>query len=174
MSKRIGEILVEKKVLKEDQVQQIIAHSLAHNLSFGDAGADLGLLSREKLVRSLGPSFSADWFDLQPQYLPKSTQELFSTDEMIEYGVIGLGVKKGYGFFKSSRLNLGMVNPENKSALEKVVARLPAEYKKTKIFLVPADRFIETLEKVFGVRRSVLAGMEPSKINPMLSLFLDR
>jgi hypothetical protein len=172
MSKRIGERLVEKKILQEEQVQQVMAHSIASGLAFLDAGADLGLFSREKLARALGPSSSADWFDLRPDFLPKSTQTLFTTDEMIKLGVIGLGYKRTYGFFKKDRLNLGMVNPELKGVQDEVKSHLPKDIKNPKIYLIPADRFLETLDKVYGIKRSAVAAMDPAEVNPLLSLFL--
>jgi hypothetical protein len=69
-------------------------------------------------------------------------------------------------------LNLGMVNPESKAVQDEVKSRLPKELENPKIYLVPADRFLEALDKIYGIKRSAVAAMDPAEVNPLLSLFL--
>ena len=135
---------------------------------------ELGILSRERLVRSLGPSFTGDWFELNVNLRPKDTLNLFKTTDLIRLGFLPLGTKKGDSWFGGgTRLNIGMINPEAKEQLSEILALVPPEYKNTKTYLIPADRFIDALVTIYGVDRSSLRKLGSHQINPMLSLFLE-
>src|SRR5579883_2363825 len=110
--KRIGEFLVEKKVLKPAEVEQILEYGRRENLRFGEAGVKLGLLTEDALVRVFGKNYRVDFFHLDGKFFPRQTSGILSLETILRYGVLPLGFKNEYGIFKRGRiLNLGMLDP---------------------------------------------------------------
>src|ERR1700751_1048512 len=139
MQKRIGDFLVEKKVLTPAQVEQVLEYGRRENLRFGEAGMKLGLLTEDAMVRVFGKNYRVDFFHLDGKFFPRQTSPIIPLDTILQFGVLPLGFKNEYGLFKSGRiLNLGMLDPGRKDALQaaETEARKHTESNRTKVFLV--------------------------------------
>ena len=64
--KRIGEFLVDRKVLTPSEVDRILEYGRREGLRFGEAGAQLDLLTEEKMVRVFGKHFRVNSFTSSP------------------------------------------------------------------------------------------------------------
>lgn len=179
MRKRIGEFLLEKGVITQDQVNQILTHSRATGLRFGDAGLDLGVLSREALIEVFGPNFAVDFFHLEPEYFPQVTRDLIPIEAIVRLGALPLGFKTEKRLFRSKKLlNIGLLDPSRKDAAEECLkiaaARLgQGGIQGTTVFLVLADQFLTVLRQTYGVAESEVGSKEPPYIDETLALFLE-
>lgn len=176
---RIGEFLVSKKILTPQQVDRILEYSKMRRLRFGEAGMELGYLSRESFIKVFGPTFAVDFFKLDPKFFPKKTQPILSLETVLKYGVLPLGFKSEKSFFKSKTLlNLGFLSPYRKEFISEVIQL--ADLKKTefgfegtKIYIIIADQFLRVLDQVYGVSESQLHSYSPEKFDPTLRMFLE-
>ena len=177
MRKKIGEFLVSKGVLTSAQVEQILNYARLKGMRFGEAGLEMGLLSKESLVRAFGPNYMVDFFHLEPQYFPEATKDLFNTDFLLQFGVLPLGYKTVWKFFRPKKLlNIGLIDPSRQDALEAVKAHASevlgaGSWAGTKPYLILADEFVSVLERVYKVPHGKMAKFET--VDPTLKLFLD-
>src|SRR5690606_15468033 len=87
-------------------------------LRFGEAGLELGLLTRDSMLRAFGQHYMVDFFHLEPKYFPQSTRDLFPVKTMIRLGLLPLGLKRTRGFFRTGRiLNIGLLDPSAKQSI---------------------------------------------------------
>lgn len=167
MRKRIGNFLVEKGYLNEHQVLDIRRHSEKTGLRFGEAALELGLLSKEQLTEVFGPHFAVDYYHIEPRFLPPATRDLFTPEEMIRLGVIGLGEDK-------TEIKVGFLDPGREEAVHEV-KRLIGERRgpqRLKIFLVLPDQFLAALKEGFRVPDDLLLKADPADLDPHLREFL--
>jgi hypothetical protein len=178
MRKRIGEYFVQRGILTDEQVELVLRYSQRTGLRFGEAGVELSLLTREKLLELFGPSFQVDFFHVDPAHFPDATKEALVVDAILSCGVLPLGFKQERGLFGSRKvLNLGFLNPADAEAVREAEnaarAKLgPNAFQGVKVFLVLADQFLETLEKVYGIGARELRELEPSRLHETLQLFM--
>ena len=175
--KRIGDIFVEKGLVTEVQLQEILAYGRKAGMRFGDAALAMGLIDTQKLAKVFGPNNRVDFFYMDPMYFPKITQGLLPRELMLRYGVLPLGFKTQYRFFRSSKsLNLGLLNPDNEEAIHEARqaahARLGADgFQKVRVFLILSDQFIDVFGEVYkmdaiSIRTSQL------ELDPLLEVAL--
>jgi hypothetical protein len=179
MRKRIGEFLLEKELISQIQVEEILRHAQEKGLRFGDAALDLGFLSREKLIEVFGPSFAVDYFHVEPQYLPKITQDLFPVELMIRHGALALGYKTEHVFFRKQKmLNIGLLDPSRAETVQELLrvaneklGQEPAQG--VKVFLLLAAQFVQVLDAVYGTGEAKLRGHDLSEMDNTLALYLE-
>ena len=175
---RIGDFLVEKKVLNKAQVQQILDHAKTNRLRFGEAALELGILDEEKMIRIFGRNYSVDFFHLDPNYFPKETREVLSPDFMLKYGALALGFKTEYRFFKPRRvLNIGLLDPGQKQTIREVEEAaeksLGSEaFAGVKIFLILADQFLDVVNAVYSINELQIGQRPTQEVDKTLALFL--
>jgi hypothetical protein len=174
---RIGEFLVERKVLTQADVERILDYGKREGLRFGEAGLRLGLLSEEKLVRVFGKNYRVDFFHLDPAFFPKRSTDILGIDTALRCGVLMLGFKSQYGFFKRGKtLNIGMLDPGRKDALaaaEKEVRTHGHDFKNTKVFLLLADQFLNVVQSAYGLSLDEIASRPSENLDRTLALFLE-
>ncbi|MGZ3688613.1 MAG: hypothetical protein ACXWP5_16630 [Bdellovibrionota bacterium] len=178
MRKRIGEFLVDKGVLKQREVDEILMYSLKSGLRFGDAGMELGILTRERLIAVFGPNFRIDFFQLEPSYYPALTRDLFPVEALLKFGALPLGFKSEAGFFRTKRkLNLGMLDPGNSRSVEELEklarSKLPEGIAGVRIYLILPDQFLDVLEVAYQVSEAAIRAKNPAEIEPALALYLE-
>lgn len=160
MRKRIGEFLVEKKVLTPAQVEEILQYAKSKNLRFGDAGLELGILTEEKLVAVFGKSHKTDFFHIEAKYFPKQTKDVIPLPLLLKNGVLPLGSKIERKIFRSRKLlNLGLLDPSESSKIDEVWSYLKTsrqEFDGVKAYLILADQMLDVLEEVYGVTENQL------------------
>jgi hypothetical protein len=180
MRKRIGEFLVEKGLLSASQVSQILEHSQKTGLRFGEAGIELGFLTRDKLVQVFGPGYSFDFFHVDVRYFPKATQDLLPVDLMLKRGVLPLGSKAERSWFRTRQvLNLGMLDPGGPAAAKAIEEVRQAAQGKlgpgtltVRPFLVLADQFIEVMGQVYGMTETRIRDQAAGHLEPTLAMFV--
>lgn len=176
MRKKIGEFLVAKGVLTPAQVEQILNYARIRGMRFGEAGLEMGLLTKEAMVRAFGPNYMVDFFHLVPEYFPEVTKHLFEPPFMLKWGVLPLGYKTVWKFFRPKKLlNIGLIDPSRKDAIEAIHARAQevlgaGNWVGTKRYLILADEFVNVMERVYKVAPAQMAS---DASDPTLRLFLD-
>lgn len=178
MRRRIGEYLVDRGILTSGQVEQILKHGQKTGLRFGEAGMDLGVLSRDSLIKAFGRNYHIDFFHVHPDFFPEVTRTLLSKELVLKLGALPLGLKQVPGLFRSRKLlNLGLLDPSRQDAIE-VASELARptigdSFAGVKTYLVLAHDFIPVLEKVYGVPTESLAVMPADALDPTLKMFLE-
>jgi hypothetical protein len=179
MRKRIGEFLVEKGILTEKEVNEIVQHAQMTGLKFGQAGLDLGILKNEGVLKTATEKKGLPFFKLDPRYFPEVTRTVLPTALILKYGALPLGFKTNYHFFrKEKRLNIGFLNPKDAKLVDEVEKscrdRLgPSVFTKTNVYLILADEFIETLKEVFHVDSDALRRCPTDQLDDTLLKFLE-
>jgi hypothetical protein len=177
--KRIGEFLVEKGVINEAQVQEILKYGQRTGLRFGEAGLELKILSREMLIQVFGPSFNVDFFHLNPEYFPQVTRDLFTVDQIIEWGALPLGFKTEHKFFRARKmLNVGFLDPARADAVQAAEAAARAKLGANgihglKVFLILTDQFLEVMRGVYRVDEAALRARDHTSMDGTLAMFLE-
>lgn len=166
MRKRIGEFMIEKGLLNNAQLGDVLRHSKDTGLRFGEAAMDMGLLQREQLLEAFGPNWTVDFFYLDPEFFPESTKDLLPVDLMARLGVLPLGYKLEPGLFKRKKvLNIGVVNPSRSDGLDELKAFLAQKSGQDaapniKLYLILGDQFLRVLEQVYGARESEIRQLD--------------
>ncbi len=175
----IGEFLVNKKIITPQQVDRILEYSKLRGLRFGEAGLELGYLSRESFIKVFGPTFEVDFFHLNANYFPEATREIIPLDMVLKYGVLPLGFKNEFRFFRSRKLlNLGFLSPYRKNFLTEVENFVLSKSKDSsfegvRVYLILADQFLRVMKKVYGLTEAEISTKDPETLDPTLRMFLS-
>lgn len=176
MKKRIGDFLVQKNILTESQVEQILNYSVQTGLRFGEAAQELGFLNPETLEKVFGPNHRADFYYLETEHFQSEWIPLLSKDLVIRLGALPLGFTEGQSLFKKKKvLNLGFLNPMDSTKVQAAEAALRAhavEFDKVKPFLILVEPFIEILGERYGVSETELQSMDPASVDENIQLYL--
>jgi hypothetical protein len=173
--KKIGDFFVERKILTPEEKTHVLDYAHQSGKSFGEAGLELGVLTREDMVKVFGPSFEIDFFYLDPRYFPAATKGALTVEEVIRYGALPLGVKRKSGFLsKKKAINVGFLDPGREETVEAVrsilLKRLENEgVTEIKIFLILSDQYMDVLRTSYGKERSEI---ERCELDPVLALHL--
>lgn len=172
--KRIGEFMMEKGLLLKEWIDPILEHSKANDVRFGESAVALGYVSEKELRQILVQPFNRQLvFHLNPEYFPSVTQDLIPIEAVVKYGVLPLGFKREFKWFRTvKRLNLGLLNPGRKDTMEWVESHL-GTVKSFKTFQVLPDEFLQTLELCYGVDRPALLEWSADQIDNNLMLYLQ-
>jgi hypothetical protein len=172
--KRIGEFMMEKGLLHREWIQPILDHSKAKGIRFGEAAVAMGFVTEKELRQVLVQPYKDQFiFHLDPNFFPRVTQDLIAVEDVVRYGVLPLGFKREFKWFKPvARLNLGLLNVERRETLEWVRAHA-GNVKAFKTFQVLPDEFLQTLELCYGVGRSTLLEWGADQIDNNLMLYLQ-
>jgi hypothetical protein len=174
--KRIGEYLVEKKLLTIAQVEQIVEYGKRENLRFGEAAIALEFLTEDKLAKVFGKNHRVDFFHLDGRFFPKNSRDVLGLETVLRLGVLPLGFKSEYGFFKPGKtLNLGMLDPGRSESLKAAEdeAKKKSDLTRTKVFLVLAEQFLEVLQQAYNISMQDLTKRSPDTLEPTLVMFLE-
>jgi hypothetical protein len=172
--KRIGEFMMEKGLIHRDWINPILEHSKANGLRFGEAAVALGYVTEKELRQVLLEPFgNQKVFHLDPNFIPSVTADLVPLDAMIRLGVIPLGFKNEFHWFRSrQRLNLGLLNENRREVMDWMSTQL-GNVKAFKTFQVLPDEFLQTLELCYGIEKSSLLDLGPEQIDVNLALYLQ-
>lgn len=172
--KRIGEFMMEKGLIHRDWIPAILEHSKKSNVRFGEAAVALGYLTDKQLRQVLvQPYKNHVLFKLDPNFFPRVTQDLVPVDVIIREGILPLGYKNVFHWFRTrKRLNLGVLNLSKTSGQEWIKAHLQT-VKCFKAFQILPEEFLQTLELCYGVDRSTLLDLGADAIDVNLALYLQ-
>lgn len=177
--KKIGDFFVERKILTPEEKSHVLDYAHHSGKSFGEAGLELGILSRDDMIKVFGPSFEIDFFYLDPKYFPAVTKEALSVNEILRYGALPLGFKRKSGFLSQKKsVNVGFLDPGNEANVGSVRDLLLSRLAKDgvtdiKIFLILSDQYMDVLRNSYGKDRQFLQGCDPAELDPVLQLHLS-
>jgi CheY-like chemotaxis protein len=115
---KLGEILIQQKILTPLIVERIIRISDATHRRFGKTLEDMGLLTGEELAQALAVQFGYKILSNICQFnIPRETLMLIPEEEAFENRVFPLQVKEG-------RLALAMADPTNEDYTTSLASRL--------------------------------------------------
>ncbi len=172
--KRIGEFMQEKGLIHGDWIPTILEHAKKTEVRFGEAAVALGYVTEKQLRQVLVQPFKNQiLFHLTPAFFPQVTHDLLPIDVIIREGVLPLGYKSEFHWFRTrKRLNLGVLNLEKGSGEAWVRANVDT-VKAFKTFQILPEEFLQTLELCYGVDRRTLLDMSADQIDVNLALYLQ-
>jgi hypothetical protein len=130
-------------------------------------------MGTKRLNRLLGKLRREDFFNLDPALFPKTTSGLISIETILKFGILPLGFKARAGLFKPGKLlNLGLIDPGKKEALEIARKEAGPEFKAIKTFLISTDQFLSVLSAHYGLSADQLLRKPKGELAPTVSLHL--
>ena len=169
-ARHIGDSLVERGILTNDQADQIISHCETTGLNFTAAGEELGILSTQHPSKRKG---GFDFFQLKADFFPESTKRLIPIEKILLFGALPLGTKTIYSVFRSRKVfNIGFLDPlrkESVHAIEIVVKEtMTHSYRGIRPYLILPDQFVTVLEKSYGMPQNEIYRRGVSQLEPLL------
>jgi hypothetical protein len=82
--KKLGEILVEEGILKDEQIQEALKRQRATGELFGEALVQLGYLSEMDIARTIVKQFGLPYIDVSKYRIPKDALHAVPADLMIQ------------------------------------------------------------------------------------------
>lgn len=139
-TKKIGEILVEEKLITEDQVQEALIQSKAMKLPLGSALVKMGYITIKQLKDALAMQMQLDVAtDEQLASLPDSIACL-SDEFVLEHKVIPLS-------YNAKSLTVGMVNPKDTATIDQIIGMTGLKPAVLMVTSLEYERYIERYYK---------------------------
>ncbi|MCX5854960.1 MAG: ATPase, T2SS/T4P/T4SS family [Deltaproteobacteria bacterium] len=134
---RIGDILLSKALINENQVKIALIQQKITGELFGDAIVKLGFVSSKELGQALAEQAGMEYIDLSQYPISEDALKLIPKEVAEGTGFIPIELVDG-------RLKIGVTNPSNILAIDKVVSLTRTQ---PKVYMVDPDNFRESLEK---------------------------
>ena len=115
LRKRLGEMLVEAKLITEEQLQHALALSHKNGLKVGDILIDQGLITPQQLVMFISLQLNIPFINLKKQSIQAKALELIPESIARRYGIMPLDVIDG-------AIVVAMEDPGNIQTIEDLVA----------------------------------------------------
>ncbi len=93
MKKRIGQILLEKGWVSEDQLKKAIEFQNANNCKIGEALVKLGFCTQEQVSRSLALHFQMPFANLSKHTIPEELIQRVPKDVALEHRIVPVAQK---------------------------------------------------------------------------------
>ncbi len=139
MAKRIGDILKEKGLVTDKQLDIAFAHQKITGGLFGNLLVDLGFISSKERAMILAEQSGLEFLDLEAYVIPAEALKLVPKNVAEKAQFIPLGTEDG-------RLVIGVTNPGNIHAVD-IATRLTK--RPPKLVLIDSDIFHDALEKAY-------------------------
>ncbi len=139
-TKKIGQILVEEKLLTEEQVQQALIESKNSGLPLGSTLVKLGYITIKQLKDALAAQMQINMAqEDQLASLPDSITCL-SDDFVLEHKVIPLS-------YNSKTLTVGMVNPKDTETINQIIGMTGLKPAILMVTSLEYERYVEQYYK---------------------------
>lgn len=146
---KLGEILIQQKILTPVLVKRIIEISGATHRRFGQTLEDMGLLTGEELAQALAYQFGYKIVtDMAAMNIPSETLNLISVEDAVGNRVFPLQVREG-------KLALAMADPTNYEVISSLAAALDLK-------IVP---FITTTQEIMKAVAKKHLGISLEQLN---------
>ncbi len=126
MRKRLGDILLERRVITEDQLAQALAHQHQWGMRLGTALVGKGFLSEGLLVQVLSESLSIPMVDLAKVPAEPAALQLVSAQTCEQHEVFPIAVREQRG---KQLLLLAMADPLNVTVIDEIAFVIDATIK---------------------------------------------
>jgi type II secretory ATPase GspE/PulE/Tfp pilus assembly ATPase PilB-like protein len=134
---KIGEILLSKALINQNQIAIALVQQKITGELFGDAIVKLGFVSSKELGHALAEQAGMEYIDLSQYPISENALRLFPKEVAEMTGFIPIELTDG-------RLTIGVTNPSNIIAIDKVVSLTQIQ---PKVYMVDPDNFRDSLEK---------------------------
>lgn len=172
--KKIGDVLIERGLIRKEWVEEILQNSRTKALRFGESAIDLGYVKKEAIEAVLSEPYQKEFiFHLEALYYPRATKDLIPLDQIVRWGILPLGFKSEFHWFRSrKRLNVGLVNCTQRKADQKEIeAELESEYP-LKFYSILPDEYLMILDSVYGLKKDALLGPN-SNLHEIVQIYLQ-
>jgi type II secretory ATPase GspE/PulE/Tfp pilus assembly ATPase PilB-like protein len=136
---RIGDILLEKALINENQIHIALIQQRITGELFGDAVVMLGFVSSKELGQCLAEQAGMEYIDLSQFPISEDALKLIPKEVAEGTGFIPIEIIDG-------SLRIGVTSPSNIIAIDKVVSLTKTQ---PKVYMVDPDNFRESLEKSY-------------------------
>ncbi|MBU4372403.1 MAG: Flp pilus assembly complex ATPase component TadA [Proteobacteria bacterium] len=136
---RIGDILLTKALINQNQIKIVLTQQKITGELFGDAIVKLGFVTSKELGYALAEQAGMEYVDLSQHPISEEALKLIPKEVAESTGFIPIDVTDG-------RLRIGITNPSNIIAIDKVVSLTKTQ---PKVYMVDPDNFRECLEKSY-------------------------
>lgn len=169
--KRIGDYLIERGLIRQESVEVILKICEEKKLRFGEAAMELGLIREDQLREALAYPYKKELFiHLNPNYFPKETKSLLNLDLILELGILPLGFKTKWKFFRKKRV-LNIVHVGAKPSLESL-QWVQANQEEVQFFHALPHEFLKVLEIQYGFSPTNVRNLD-QKIHGALRRILE-
>ncbi|MBU4583352.1 MAG: Flp pilus assembly complex ATPase component TadA [Proteobacteria bacterium] len=136
---RIGDILLTKALINQNQIKIVLTQQKITGELFGDAIVKLGFVTSKELGHALAEQAGMEYVDLSQHPISEEALKLIPKEVAESAGFMPIDVTDG-------RLRIGITNPSNIIAIDKVVSLTKTQ---PKVYMVDPDNFRECLEKSY-------------------------
>ncbi|MCG2741613.1 MAG: Flp pilus assembly complex ATPase component TadA [Syntrophaceae bacterium] len=136
---RIGDILLTKALINQNQIKIALTQQKITGELFGDAIVKLGFVTSKELGHALAEQAGMEYVDLSQHPISEEALKLIPKEIAESTGFMPIDVTDG-------RLRIGITNPSNIIAIDKVVSLTKTQ---PKVYMVDPDNFRECLEKSY-------------------------
>jgi len=118
INKAIGELLIEKGTVTEEQVEEALAYSRSEGIRLGEALLQLGYVTQEALNYALGEQFGVRPMELHPSMIDERLVGRFPLELLQNHSMIPL-IEMG------NEIVVVVSDPNNTSGLKELASLLP-------------------------------------------------
>ena len=116
ITKRLGEVLLERGVINYKQLEQALAHQKAHGGLMGQALIQLGFVTEEDIALALTAQYGFPYLPLDNYEIDVALTEVIPQELAVQYCLIPID-RIG------NALTLAMADPSNVKAIEEIELR---------------------------------------------------
>ena len=143
MSKKLGEILLNNRVISEEQLQRALDFQRNEGGLLGEILVKLGYVKEQDIVQALTIQYGFPYLPLDKYELKKDMAKLLPENVARQYSVVPLDVI-------GNILTVAMSNPLNEKAIEDIEL---ITQKKVQVFISTVTLVHEALNKLFRQER---------------------
>ena len=142
---RLGEILVESKIITQEQLMDALQYQKKNQLRLGDALVELGFISYESLIEVLEFQLGIPHVDLYRFNIPQEVINLIPSNLAQRFSVVPLNLSSG-------RLTLAMMDPLDVVAIDEVSSATGLEV--DPVIASPLE-VLKVIDQQYGIKESV-------------------
>ena len=137
--KKLGEILVQNKLITEEQLQRALDFQRGEGGLLGEILVKLGYVNEHDIVQALTVQYGFPYIPLENYELKKEISKVLSENVARQYGIVPVDIM-------GSILTIAMSNPLNDRAIEDVEM---ITKKKVQVFISTVSAIYGALNKLY-------------------------
>jgi Type II secretion system (T2SS), protein E, N-terminal domain len=150
MEYRLGDMLVETRVISDDQLDLALVHHRKTGLRLGEALCELGFVTDRQLKRALGLQLGIPFVDLDECEIEPSLARLISESYARQHGLLAMAKTDDH-------ITLAMDDPTNVEVVEDLRVSTSC---RIDVVVAPHDATERALDRLYGTRPG--ASSEPA------------
>ncbi|MCX8084929.1 MAG: ATPase, T2SS/T4P/T4SS family [Calditerrivibrio sp.] len=139
--KRLGEILIERKILTKEDLDQLLAKQQITKEKLGDLVVKMGYLTSDQLLSIIAEQYGLQYLNIKEIVIPQSVQKEFNFDVLKNYRIVPLKIEDKKAYVGINNVNILKDLDEISFNLGKTV--IPVLLSETTV-----DRMLDDLEKL--------------------------